>query len=583
MDNNIKKYEIMQEGRKYYLSSEIHENCVRITCIEIYNKNSPMFIGDFSLKYLRKLSTKFNSTLTIQDAQNLVNKTIENQKLRIENKNGSINVLLYLQNKNENAIFTLKPNSKGPVQITYSPPKYLPVKKVYHPPVYIKRPTIHTNGNDNYINLLELNNIYETQVSEIENITTNHQTDINNDISNIVNIENGIQQNINYNYAPLGSPKREQIEYFTPSSPSKAKYNYTAISSHRNNSEQQNNKSISSTNTSNNSNVFNIQKVIELQNETNKIKGEHELLKAETNKLIEQIQLLNNQIQILTEENKNLRQSKGAIPKENEIHEITLLKQEVERLTQELNNLQNEKNNENEEYKKIKENQIEVLTKRLNEVIEENNNLKLQIQQLLNNNNLTSTNSQNIVIQRNYDEQLKEERKLEVVKGEIIENNDELGFLISRISRNNKKMTLTLLYKATADSDRAEVFHNKCDKAKSTLVLIKSGNEKRFGGFTSCDWSGESIEKKDDNAFIFSLDKMKIYDIIPGNNAIGCYTKFGPVFLGYQIKIYNEAFTNGGTTYLKGVNYNTEEDFELTDGLQNFEVKEIEVYNVEFK
>ena len=76
---------------------------------------------------------------------------------------------------------------------------------------------------------------------------------------------------------------------------------------------------------------------------------------------------------------------------------------------------------------------------------------------------------------------------------------------------------------------------------------------------------------------------MKIYDIIPGNNAIGCYTKFGPVFLGYQIKIYNEAFTNGGTTYLKGVNYNTEEDFELTDGLQNFEVKEIEVYNVEFK
>ena len=73
---------------------------------------------------------------------------------------------------------------------------------------------------------------------------------------------------------------------------------------------------------------------------------------------------------------------------------------------------------------------------------------------------------------------------------------------------------------------------------------------------------------------------MKTYDNIPGENAIGCYPKYGPVFLGCQIRIYDNAFIKGGTTFEKGLNYNTDEDFELTDGDRTFNVKEIEVYEV---
>ena len=73
---------------------------------------------------------------------------------------------------------------------------------------------------------------------------------------------------------------------------------------------------------------------------------------------------------------------------------------------------------------------------------------------------------------------------------------------------------------------------------------------------------------------------MKIYGNIPGEDAIGCYPKFGPIFLGCQIRIYDEAFKNGGTTFEKGLNYDTEEDYELTDGERQFNVKEIEVYEV---
>ena len=167
-----------------------------------------------------------------------------------------------------------------------------------------------------------------------------------------------------------------------------------------------------------------------------------------------------------------------------------------------------------------------------------------------------------------------------IVKGDIIQNADELEMIIRKINKLNRKITLNLLYKATADSGKAAAFHLKCDDAKSSIVLVETDKGKRFGGYTACSWSGDCIEKKDEDAFIFSLDKMKTYNNIPGEDAIGCYPKFGPVFLGCQIRIYDNAFTKGGTTFEKGLNYNTEEDYELTGGERTFKIKEIEVYDV---
>ena len=202
---------------------------------------------------------------------------------------------------------------------------------------------------------------------------------------------------------------------------------------------------------------------------------------------------------------------------------------------------------------------------------------------------IESQSQKNLNQKQNNDIKLEDEMltiqdtRLEIVKGDIIQNVKELELLSRKISKNNQKIILNLLYKATIDSDKAEAFHKKCDSAKSTIVLVKSENGKRFGGYTTCSWGGNNIEKKDNNAFIFSLDKMATYDIIPGEVAIGCYPEYGPVFLGCQIRIYNEFFTQGGTTFEKGMNYATEEDYELTGGLKKFDVKEIEVYSVELE
>ena len=63
--------------------------------------------------------------------------------------------------------------------------------------------------------------------------------------------------------------------------------------------------------------------------------------------------------------------------------------------------------------------------------------------------------------------------------------------------------------------------------------------------------------------------------------AVGCYPKFGPVFFGCQIRIYDKFFKRNSTTCLKGLNFCTTQDFELNNGEQNFVVKEIEVYAIE--
>ena len=163
----------------------------------------------------------------------------------------------------------------------------------------------------------------------------------------------------------------------------------------------------------------------------------------------------------------------------------------------------------------------------------------------------------------------------------IIKESEEIEIVLNEINSKFPVSNYKLLFKASINGDSAEVFHKMCDHAKKSLVLVKDDSGNRFGGFTTKDWGGEYLQKKDEEAFIFSIDKKKIYYIIPGQNAIGCYPNFGPVFFGCQIRIYDNFFTKGGTTFKKGLNYYTTEDFELTNGNQNFGIEDLEIYEVE--
>ena len=171
------------------------------------------------------------------------------------------------------------------------------------------------------------------------------------------------------------------------------------------------------------------------------------------------------------------------------------------------------------------------------------------------------------------------------IESNILNNLDELKMIESKLRKlvkGVKNINCRLLYKASQDSDKAEVFHRKCRGIENTVILVETDKNKRFGGFTTQNWDGDRTKKIDQYAFIFSLDKLKIYEINNGANSIECYNNCGPLFSGYFL-INDNAFKYGGRTFLKGNNYPINENLELTGSKDKFGVNEIEVFQIIFE
>ena len=164
----------------------------------------------------------------------------------------------------------------------------------------------------------------------------------------------------------------------------------------------------------------------------------------------------------------------------------------------------------------------------------------------------------------------------------IIKKYSEIEKVVGKIqSILQKGARFKIVYKATELGDRAVTFHQQCDNVDISLILIETIKGVRFGGFTTKNWKGNCEQKVDNDAFVFSVDKNKIYEVIKNEMAIGCYPKFGPVFFGCQIRVYDNFFNKNSTTCHKKLNFKTNEDYELNNGEQFFTVKDIEVYSVE--
>ena len=164
----------------------------------------------------------------------------------------------------------------------------------------------------------------------------------------------------------------------------------------------------------------------------------------------------------------------------------------------------------------------------------------------------------------------------------IIKKYSEINNVVNKIQEKLKKgAKFKIVYKATELGDRANIFHQKCDNLEMSLIIIETKKGIRFGGFTTRPWEGNCVQKIDNEAFVFSVDKKKIYDVFPNEPAVGCYPKFGPVFFGCQIRIYDNFFTKISTTCQRRLNFKTNVDYELNNGEQSYLVKDIEVYEIE--
>lgn len=159
----------------------------------------------------------------------------------------------------------------------------------------------------------------------------------------------------------------------------------------------------------------------------------------------------------------------------------------------------------------------------------------------------------------------KEKQKQELnnfFKGSRILNEEEKNLIINWLSV--KPKNINLLLNSYRDGDTFEVFHKLCDGIAPTIGIIETTKGHKFGGYTTQYWNGKSNEsncKSDNNAFIFSLDTQKKYNVITSEKAIGTGNEW-LLFFGYE--------ANSIITYSNGCN-NTRNH--IGDGAYKFDSK----------
>ena len=619
-------FQFNQNNNSYEIITSLTRDRLNIVIKDSY---SQIFENSFNLPELMKISRHFLPTHTIEQIQSYLNSIIEKQMIGIKEGPDALSFILNLVNNDQISIPLLK---KMNYDINNFP--FVKYNSVTHQNQYKINPNqVIAKSQPVFYNKSSSNNIKFSSIPNPNPIITQSQP-----ILYSKNSSNNIQFSPVSKQPMITQPKSVSPlganQY--PRANNMAQPNITSFSLDENklaNLEKENNLIKIGQEKLKNDIKRLIQEISKLKEENQVYKTDHDsltnenaLLKNENdnyktqielyqkenealkqkleayNKDLDAVESQNDQIRKMYEELENeynqYKSQTEEINKQNEILRVQIeeLNNNFTMINQELENIRNEndvfKSNLEQQKKNLNEDMVNRLIQEnhlLKKQLEENAYSKKQYQE-----NQNQEQEQEQEQDQEQEQEQEQEREKEEVrddgenqgeeeeeeKGEIIHNMKELELITNKINRENKKIIINLLYKASVDGDKASVFHSKCDNAKSSIVLVETLNGKRFGGYTTCSWSGNCEDKNDPNAFIFSLDKMETYDNIPGDEAIGCYPKFGPIFLGCQIKIFDNAFTKGGTTFEKELNFNTKEDYELTGGDRVFQIKEIEVYEV---
>ena len=173
--------------------------------------------------------------------------------------------------------------------------------------------------------------------------------------------------------------------------------------------------------------------------------------------------------------------------------------------------------------------------------------------------------------------------------------NDEPNAMVTRREKEmilkwiniEKELDLKLIYKASIDGDTPAIFHHKVNGIKNTLTIILTDKGFRCGGFISNDWKTNSdYDKNDKLSFLFSIEKKECYFNKDGFCNYN-HPNFGPSFgQGFDLCI-GENVSNFFTTNKHYSEFPTSygdkgktPKYALTGRFKNFNVKDIEVYEV---
>ena len=232
--------------------------------------------------------------------------------------------------------------------------------------------------------------------------------------------------------------------------------------------------------------------------------------------------------------------------------------------------------------------QREISQKEINEkLLNENKKLINEIKLLKEENQLIKSNLQKL--QNDFDN-FKNEKKNKnennpFINSKIQVSQEQANLIINRLKLvpqfgNNYYLKFELLYRATRDGDAAEVFHRLCDNKQNILVIVETTKNRKFGGFCSIGYKSKGYEQIDNTAFIFSFDKLKVYNVIKDNCAVYWSIEYGPMFGGSRTVVTNKFLTNLNSANPKNNYYEIPNNYELNGGESTYLIKELEVYQV---
>ena len=289
----------------------------------------------------------------------------------------------------------------------------------------------------------------------------------------------------------------------------------------------------------------------------------------------EQTEALNNLCNLVTQQTKKLE----LLQKEN-----LVLKEKVGKLNEKLDNLKNNPEALNGDDSQFVKPKVKGGTNKLSSNKKGTTNQSPEEEENENGENPESTSKQNKKTSSDNKFSIDQIKSISL----IIRDMKDIDFLIKKINllhaeEDLKFKNINMLYSASEDGDACTIFHSMCDGISPLLVFVKTNKGLRFGGFTSASFESSTNYKGkvDDTAFIFSLDKKKIYDVEKGKKAICCYKNYGPVFYGYEycnIYLVGNLLNVEGNVAKKGDRYNTTEDYEINGGEKKFMAEEVEVF-----
>ena len=220
---------------------------------------------------------------------------------------------------------------------------------------------------------------------------------------------------------------------------------------------------------------------------------------------------------------------------------------------------------------------------------EENNNLKKRVD---NNENLIKESINRIKILEDKEQERQKQKELELklkpLDSNIIKNNENFEFINKSLKNKeafkNREIKYNLLYRATRDGDDCSKFHEKCDNKNQVLVIFKTTKGLIFGGYTEIGYKGNGCSIIDNNAFFFSCDLKKLYNVKKGRYALYDGKANGPTFGNSTtiICIQNKMFDYNCTTCSKNDSCfdGISTDNEISCGESTFRLQEIEVFQI---